>query len=199
MLAEDPTARPTIGEVAKRIASHDDQHVPSIPPPVTEMIRPPARQVRLRGPLFAAACAAPVLYFFLAAHHAEPQAATQVPVAARVVEPPRVVESPVAIEPMPSVVAVEPAPAPPPKPVAKPERDDAAQLWHQYQRVGHDFMTLDRRFGAPDDLAERFHTIDIEAATSPEARKETADALRELDTEIRQALAEQCEAAPDAC
>jgi hypothetical protein len=103
------------------------------------------------------------------------------------------------IEPLPSVVpAIEPAPTP--KVVAKPKRDDGAKLLQQqYQRVGHDFMTLDRRFGAPDDLAERFHAIDINAATSPEARTEAETALRELDAEIQQTLAEQCEAAPDAC
>ena len=195
MLAEDPADRPTIDEVAKRLAELTSaQDDPAVPPFIAEGALESVRALpfKRRGALFAAACAAPVLYFFLGNH-------------APSVSPPPAPKIVIAEPPVLNVAPV-PAPAPPPpappvvaRPRAKAKPVDDERVLQLYQRVNNALLTFEQQFGTNDELSERFNAIEIEAATAtPAARKATIALLDDLQGEIQRAHVEQCESAPDA-
>jgi len=185
MMAEDPAARPSIRDVAKRLASCIEE----APVVAAELVREPARPVFLkpRNAVALAACAAPMLYFLFFVNHETPEVAAQV--AAKPVERAAVAPAPTpAVEPAPAAVTTpEPTPvvtAPvvhPSPPRAKEKTAVDPELLQEYQRVGHELMALEAE--SSRELLARFRTIHVESATTPEAREAMSALLQELHDE----------------
>ena len=102
LMAENPAERPSIREIAKRLASCIEE----TPVLAAEVVRDGARPLlfKPRNALVAAACAAPMLYFFFGVKHETPKVAAQT--IAKPVER--------------TAAAPAPTPAPPPPPAVTP-------------------------------------------------------------------------------
>ena len=175
MIGEDANARPSIATIARRLRRY----------------RPHQRAVpSYRHAVYALLCAAPLLLLFTGDDEQQSIQPLRMPFATPQVAapvPPRV-EAPLPVE-TPAVIAtttVQQPTAPPPKATQSAKRE--RQVLAQYQRVGHQLLTLQQRFGTEKTAAlwSRFRSIRIEAISeSRSARRRAARVLDELEAGAR--------------